>query len=73
MAGSSSHSQIWSGDHPGLTLSLNSVVENFFKANNKDKVSAKVGDNRRNSITQGLLAAYKQLIDYILHMRVYDL
>ena len=57
MAGSSSHSQIWSGDHPRLTLAQNSVVENFFEANNKDKVGTEVGDNRRNSIAQGLLAA----------------
>ena len=57
MAGSSSHSQIWSGDHPGLTLSQNSIVENLFEANTKDNVGAKVGDNRRNSIAQHLLAA----------------
>ena len=62
MAGSSSHSQIWSGDHPRLTLSQHSVVKNFFEENNKDKVGIEVGDNRRNSIAQGLLAA-SRIID----------
>ena len=50
MAGSSSHSQIWSGEHPKITLSQNSVVDNFLEANNKDKVGSKVGNNARGSI-----------------------
>jgi len=50
MAGSSSHSQIWSGDHPRITLSQNSVVDNFLEANNKDKVGSEVGNNARGSI-----------------------
>ena len=50
MAGSSSHSQIWSGEHPKITLSQNSVVDNFLEANNKDKVGSEVGNNARGSI-----------------------